>query len=244
MKVAIIMPYYNEAELLRKSVEAIYNQLYTDWHLFLIDDGSKRGNRAYEVLDIPTPFEDKITFVYKPNGGVSSARNQAIDMILKKNPAGPTFDYVAYCDSDDVWSYDYLEQQVKALMLVGNIFKDYDMVYATPEYRFVDGSTAVPYGIADYPEFPGVRTLIDKGNCIFISGVVHKVEVLKNVGYFDWELNSIEDWDYWVRIAQRGYKIIKNPNAKFVYTVKVNGNGSKSNSEVYEKFHKKHAWFK
>jgi len=40
MSVAIVMPYFNEKDLLVKSVEAIYNQTYTDWHLYLIDDGS------------------------------------------------------------------------------------------------------------------------------------------------------------------------------------------------------------
>lgn len=241
MKVAIIMPYYNEKELLVKSVDAVLKQTYTDWHLYLIDDGSIVGNRAYEVINVTPELSKKITFVYKPNGGVSSARNQAINMILN-GPVNLSYDAVAYCDSDDVWSSDYLEQQVKALMLVGEIFDEADMVYAAPDYRFVDGTKAVPYGIAEYPEFPGTKKLLE-GNCIFVSGVVHKVKCL-DVGFFDWSLNSIEDWDYWARISESRYKIRKNPNATFVYTVKPGGNGSKSDSTVYEKFHKKHSVFK
>ncbi len=235
------MPYYNEVELLRNSVWAILKQTYKDWHLFLIDDGSEKGNRAHEVLYIPPEHDKQVTFVYKPNGGVSSARNTAISLITQP---GNSFDYVAYCDSDDFWSLDYLEQQVKVLMLVGDIFKDYDMVYAQPDHRFVNGNKAVPYGIADYSDFPGTQKLIEKGNCIFISGVVHKVEILNKVGYFDKELNSIEDWDYWVRISQAGYRITKNSNATFLYIVKENGNGSKSNKEVYERFYKKHTYHK
>jgi glycosyltransferase involved in cell wall biosynthesis len=242
-QVAIIMPYYNEADLLRKSVWGIFNQTHKDWHLFLIDDGSKRGSRAYEVLNIPPQFEKQITIVYKSNGGVSSARNQAINMIVR-DPSGRSFDYIAYCDSDDIWPSSYLEEQVKALLQGGDVFKEYDMVYAAPDHKFVDGNKAIPYGIADYPDFPGSEMLIKGGNCIFISGVVHKAEILSKIGFFDWELNSIEDWDYWVRISQAGYKILKNPDTTFIYTVKMNGNGSKSNKEVYEKFYKKHNWFK
>lgn len=238
-RVAIVMPYYNEVDLLRKTIEAIYNQTYKDWHLFLVDDGSKSENRAFEVLQLPSAFEHQVTMFYKPNGGVSSARNLAFDLIAKEK-----FDYIAYCDSDDIWSTDYLEQQIKALILGNEVFKEYDMVYAVPDHRFVDGSKAIPFGIADYPDFPGVRTLIDKGNCIFISGVVHKASIITSVGYFDPELNSIEDWDYWVRIGQGGYKIKKNPNATFVYIVKGNGNGAKSDKAVYDRFYKKHAWFK
>ena len=239
-KVAIIMPYFNEAELLSNSVNAILNQSYTNWHLYLIDDGSEKGKRAFEILDIPGNFKNKITYVYKSNGGVSSARNQALNMVLNDS----SYDYIAYCDSDDVWVKDYLKQQINTFIDSDIFAVDCDMVYATPDHRFVDGSKAVPYGIADYPDFPGARTLIDKGNCIFISGVVHKVEITNIVGFFDWQLNSIEDWDYWVRVALAGYKILKNPNTTFVYTVKTNGNGSKSNEEVYQRFYRKHAWFK
>ena len=240
-QVSIIMPYYNEVDLLRKSVWAVFNQTYKDWHLYLIDDGSKRGSRAYEVLNVPPEFEKQITFVFKPNGGVSSARNLAISMILQTSTE---FDYVAYCDSDDVWSPDYLEKQVKALLLGGDVFKDYGMVYGVPDHRFTDGSKATPYGIADYPIFPGTQVLIEGGNCIFISGVVHTVKIFNKVGYFDWQLNSIEDWDYWVRIGQAGYKILKNPYATFVYTVKMDGNGSKSTKEIYDRFYAKHSWYK
>jgi glycosyltransferase involved in cell wall biosynthesis len=233
-KIAIIMPYYNEVDLLRKSVWAIFNQTYKDWHLFLVDDGSRRGSRAYEVLNVPPEFEKQITFVFKSNGGVSSARNVALNLIYFRTTI--EHDYVAYCDSDDVWSPNYLEQQVAALN------DEVDMVYGSPDHRFLDGSKAIPYGIADYPEFPGKEKLLES-NCIFISGVVHKVKCL-DVGYFDESLNSIEDWDYWVRISLAGYRIAKNPNAAFIYTVKMNGNGSKSNKQVYEGFYRKHAWFK
>ena len=240
MKVAIVMPYYNERDLLVTSVQSILNQTYTNWHLYLIDDGSAKGNRAHEVQWTPE-LMSKVTFCYKPNGGVSTARNCALSMIVR-DPTGPSYDLVAYCDSDDVWAPDYLEQQVKALTLLGSVFNEADMVYAAPDHRFVDGTKAVPYGIADYPEFPGTKKLLE-GNCIFVSGVVHKVKCL-DVGFFDQELNSIEDWDYWARISEAGYKIRKNPNATFVYTVKIGGNGSKSNSTVYEEFHKKHSAFK
>lgn len=228
MSVAIIMPYFNEKELLVKSVEAIYNQTYTDWHLYLIDDGSGAGNRAYEVLSAQA-CRDKVTLVYKPNGGVSTARNTALALINQVS----VMSYIAFCDSDDVWDKNYLEEQVKAL-------ENTDLVYSSVRHRFIDGSIAVPYGIPDFAEYPGVAELC-KGNFIFISGVVLKRSCL-SVGYFDPVLNSIEDWDYWVRVAKANYRIAKNPNTCFSYTVKTNGNGSRSNKEVYEKFHEKHKY--
>ena len=228
MSVAIIMPYFNEKELLVKSIEAIYNQTYTDWHLYIIDDGSEGSNRAYNIIS-PQACRDKVTLVYKPNGGVSSTRNTALALINQAS----VMSYIAFCDSDDVWDKNYLEEQVKAL-------ENTDLVYSNVRHRFIDGSIAIPYGISDFTEYPGIAEL-RRGNFIFISGVVLKRSCL-SVGYFDPILNSIEDWDYWIRVAKANYKIAKNPNTCFSYTVKTNGNGSRSNKEVYEKFHEKHKY--
>ena len=231
-KVAIIMPYYNERDLLVTSVQSILNQTYTNWHLYLIDDGSAKGNRAHEVLQFPADIEKKVTICYKPNAGVCKARNTAISII--NADAGNFYerqiDYKAYCDSDDVWDSNYLEEQIKALA-------NADFVYSSVRHRFVDGTVAIPYGIEDFPIFPGLETLL-KNNFIFISGVVHKQSII--VGNFDETLNSIEDWDYWVRVAKFNYKMEKNPNACFTYTVKPAGNGSRSSEAIYEKFRQKH----
>jgi len=221
MSVGIIMPYYNEKELLAKAVQAVINQSYTDWKLYLVDDGSREENKASKVI----PNDPRITLIEKINYGVSVARNTAMAYIKE--------DYVAYCDADDMWDKDYLQKQVDF------ISQGYDFVYSNVRHCFVDGSTAIPYGIANYPEYPGLETLY-KGNFIFISGVLHKKECLI-VGGFDMNLNGIEDWDYWIRIAAAGYKIAKNDSACFTYTVKLSGgNGAQGNKFVYEALYKKH----
>lgn len=228
MKCGIIMPYYNEKELLVKSVLGILTQKFTNWHLYLVDDGSDRGKRAYEFLDVSTK---NVTLVYKRNGGVCSARNMAIDLIQ----ADDSITHVAYCDADDIWDDPYyLGTQISELST-----RNVDMIYASPRHRFTDGSIAIPYGIPDYPNYPGIHTLV-KGNFIYISGVVHIKKCL-DVGYFDPFLNSIEDWDYWVRIASEGFKLQKS-NATFTYTVKPEGgNGARSNADIYSKFYQKHS---
>jgi glycosyltransferase involved in cell wall biosynthesis len=225
-KVAIVMPYYNDKELLAKAVMGILGQNYYDWELFLVDDGSVPGNRAWDIL--PSNITSRVRVVQKPNGGVCSARNAALNIIrLEKR-----HDYVAYCDADDVWDETYLVQQQALLD------ENTDFVYSAVTCKFVDGSPAYPFGIPFFEEWPGLETLF-KCNFIFISGVMHKIKCL-DVGDFDPTLNSIEDWDYWCRIAKAGYNVKRNRYAHFTYTVKANGNGGRSNATIYNAFFKKH----
>jgi len=218
MKVSIVMPYFNEP-LLRRAVDAVRQQTHTDWHLYVVDDGSKVA--AGDVLgELP-----QVTVLWQANQGVAGARNTALDAIRADGSQ-----LVAYCDADDCWDRDYLERQVAALA-------DCDLVYATPRYRWFNGDEAYPYGITDYATYPGLDALV-AGNFIYVSGVVHRKECL-SVGNFNPELNSIEDWDYWTRIAKAGFRL-KKSDARFTYTVKFDGNASKSNDHVYELFHQLH----
>jgi len=232
-RVAIIMPYYNEKDLLVKSVRGVLGQTYTDWHLYLIDDGSALENQAIKVLNDEKFDLSKITVIHKDNGGVCSARNLALNYIrdLKVN-----YDYVAYCDSDDIWITSHLEQQIKILNETNN-----DFVYSAVRYQLPDGAPAWAWGIAMYDEWPGLNTLW-KGNFIYISSVVCKIKCL-DMGNFDYDLNSIEDWDMWCRIGAAGYNITKNKNITITYTCKLNGNGSKGNSDIYRRFYAKHSHF-
>jgi len=226
MNVAIVMPYYNDKDLLLKSVISILGQSYLNWKLFLIDDGSKEENKAQNILG--RDITKRVKIINKENGGVSSARNAALDLIRQDS----FFKYVAYCDADDRWGEHYLSSQLKAI-------EDCDLVYSDAINEFVDGSPAIPYGISNPDIYPGMDMLI-KSNFIYISSVLHKVKCL-SVGNFDSNLNSIEDWDMWVRIAKAGYKIKKNSLEFIKYIVKNEGNmASKRTDDIYKRFIEKH----
>jgi glycosyltransferase involved in cell wall biosynthesis len=227
-KVAIVMPYYNEPELLKRSVEGVLKQNYSNWKLFIVDDGSSEGNRAdHNIIQ-----NRQIKIINKPNSGVSDARNRALDHIQAEGG----FTHIAYCDADDIWKTMHLEDALTVLTVL-----EADMTYSVPEFKFVDGTPAVPFGIPQYTFYPGLETL-KKQNFIYISSVVHKIECC-SVGMFDRNVNSLEDWDMWIRIAKAGYKIeqslLKFPS--LTYTCKNNGNGSKRTEEIYQKVLKKHA---
>lgn len=226
-KIAIVMPYYNETELLKRSVEGVMKQTYHNWKLFIVDDGSSKENRADHTII----QNHQIKIINKPNSGVSDARNRALDHIQAEG----SFKYIAYCDADDVWGPTHLQECLNTI-IDGNA----DMVYSVPAFKFIDGTTATPYGIPVYTKYPGNDELY-KQNFIWISGVMYKFECIQAEG-FDKELNSLEDWDMWIRIAKAGYTIRHNiiNFPTFTYTCKMNGNGSRRTEEIYQKVLKKH----
>lgn len=101
--VSIIIPVYNVENYLREAVESIINQTYNNLEIFLVDDGSKdnSGKICDEYLDV----DKRIKVIHKKNGGLSSARNVAMDVM--------NGEYVFFHDSDDIVAKDIIEAYVK-----------------------------------------------------------------------------------------------------------------------------------
>ena len=98
--ISIIIPIYNSERYLARCIDSVLVQTFSDWELILVDDGSKDGSanicRKYEEDD------SRIRYVFKDNGGVSSARNRGL-----RYAQG---DYVLFIDSDDSIAENTLER--------------------------------------------------------------------------------------------------------------------------------------
>ena len=90
-KVSIIAPVYGVEKYIPRAVDSILAQTYTEWELFLVDDGSKDNSGA--VCDEYALKDSRINVIHKENGGAPSARNVAIDKATGK--------YMFFMDPDD-----------------------------------------------------------------------------------------------------------------------------------------------
>lgn len=98
-KISVIVPIYNAEKWLRRCVDSILAQTYTDLELLLIDDGSTDGSSA--ICDAYATLDTRVRVFHKPNGGASSARNVGLDNVHGE--------WITFCDSDD-WVYsDWIE---------------------------------------------------------------------------------------------------------------------------------------
>lgn len=93
--ISIIVPIFNKETTIEKCIQSVINQTYTDWELLLIDDGST-DQSAKKIL--PYLKDTRIHYIYKENGGVSTARNLGIEMAQGE--------WSIYIDADDYFLTD------------------------------------------------------------------------------------------------------------------------------------------
>lgn len=103
-KVSIITPSWNSEKYIKKTIESVQNQTYSNWEMIIVDDCSS-DNTVKIVQEISK--EDPRVRILKQstNGGAAKARNRSL-----KESSGR---YVAYLDADDIWKPSKLEKQVQ-----------------------------------------------------------------------------------------------------------------------------------
>lgn len=97
--ITIIIPVYKVEEYIHKCVNSVLNQTYNNLEIFLVDDGSP--DNCGEICEDYSKKDHRIKVIHKNNGGLSDARNVAIDIA--------NGEYITFVDSDDYVSKDYIE---------------------------------------------------------------------------------------------------------------------------------------
>jgi glycosyltransferase involved in cell wall biosynthesis len=122
-KVSVIIPTYNRGYIVKDAINSILTQAMDDFEILVVDDGSTDDTR--QVVDAIA--DERIKYIHKKNGGVSSARNLGI--------ARATGTYIAFLDSDDIWPACFLEATSDAL----DARQDHGLAYTATVQEFPDG---------------------------------------------------------------------------------------------------------
>lgn len=104
--ISVIVPVYNVEKYIHKCVDSILSQTFTDFELFLVDDGSP--DNCGKICDEYAAKDNRIIVIHKENGGLSDARNVAIEKA--------SGEYLTFVDSDDYVSDNHLESLYNALI--------------------------------------------------------------------------------------------------------------------------------
>lgn len=119
--ISIIVPVYNAADFIEKTIEMVQKQTFQDWELLLVDDASK--DNSCEIIEnyILRQADERIRLIKKKkNEGAALTRNRGI-----KEAKGR---YIAFLDADDVWKSVKLEKQMSFMEKenAGFVFSAYE----------------------------------------------------------------------------------------------------------------------
>ena len=105
MLFSVIVPIYKIEKYLSRCIDSVLAQTFGDYELILVDDGSP--DNSPKLCDKWAEKDKRVKVIHKPNGGVSSARNEGLKVAKGE--------YICFCDSDDEVLPNYCEDLLKAL---------------------------------------------------------------------------------------------------------------------------------
>ena len=103
-KLSIVVPVYNVEKYLDRCVSSIRNQIFSDWEMILVDDGST--DHCSDMCDIYAENDSRIKVIHKENGGLSSARNAGLEITQGE--------YIGFVDSDDTVHEDMYSKMIQS----------------------------------------------------------------------------------------------------------------------------------
>ena len=119
--ISIIIPMYGVEKYLRRCLDSVLNQTFTDWQAICVDDGSP--DKSGEIAEEYAKRDKRFVVIHKENGGLSDARNAGMPHA--------TGDYILYIDSDDFIHPQTLEIAYSLALRDGSdiVSFTYDRIY-------------------------------------------------------------------------------------------------------------------
>lgn len=138
-KISLIMPVYNvDPKWLKKAIQSVLNQIYSNWELCIADDASTR-KQLRKILEKYSSKDKRIKIKFLPkNQGISGASNEALSLA--------TGEFIGLLDNDDELSVDALYKCVRLL----NKHSEADLIYSDEDKLEMDGRRTDPYFKPDF----------------------------------------------------------------------------------------------
>ena len=193
--VSVIMPAYNARRYIGEAIRSVLEQDYPRLELIVVDDGST-DQTAHEAR----AFGERVRVLEKTNGGAAAARNHG--MLVAQG------ELISFLDADDIWLPGKLSAQVGFLMKhpeVGMVTSNFLVWCPEPDGGFGPPPTpTVDPGADDivrqHSGWIYGELLCDCVVCTIT--VLIRRSVVDSVGFFNEQLRTGEDYEYWLRVSR------------------------------------------
>jgi len=226
VKVSVIIPTFNRGNVIGETLESVRAQTLTEWECIVVDDGS--SDDTEELMKTYQEMDPRFTFIKRPterNKGACTCRNIGLEHAKGE--------YIQFLDSDDLISNNKLEEQVKRLESIGDLYAistcrwEYFTNFDQNQIRYSNKPT--------YKNFESPLQLLDVfGSCTtYIPQHVYLMSkaLIDKAGPWSEQLVVNQDGEFFVRVLIRSSRIIFATTAYAYYRTSTGGNISTLSNE-------------
>ncbi len=204
--IAVIIPLYKQSQYLLDAVLSALNQHACTPLVVIVNDGCPEDDSDRLSRCLRNTYPERIVYLKKSNGGLSSARNTGIKYVLRNHPE---IRFFLFLDADNVLGNNFFNISLK--LLAENTCASW--IYfplRTFGFKVLNWNFATPFNV--YRQF--FENQCDAGSIV-------RRELFEHGILFDESLRSgYEDWEFFLRAGLRGFYGIREDKADFLYRTK------------------------
>ena len=191
-KISCIITTFNRPKMLQRALDSVLVQTFTDFEVIIVDDCSDKPVK----LKLPKN-ENRVTVIRLPYNTGYQVKPKNVGIMVSRGKM------ISYLDDDNVYLPNHLEVLYEAITKT-----QADVVYGNRVYKSKDPREKRFMGKMS---FPFNLNQIEHSNYIDTSDIMHTIQAINDIGFWDifWERKA--DWLLMVRFGKAGKKIVHVP---------------------------------
>jgi glycosyltransferase involved in cell wall biosynthesis len=207
--ISVVVPIFNGDRFLAWTIDSVREQLFNDWELILVDDGS--DDQSHAVAGAYATTDRRVRLIRQRNSGVAAARNRGY------RGADRASRFVIFLDHDDILERDALQRLLAIAdtapraVAISGLSRTIDCAGEPIDPGELEQWGRRRLGVVGkrlgvWPiQAPTTFAVLVYQNCIYTPGqVLIRCSALDRVGAFDESIAPCDDWDMWLRLSRQG----------------------------------------
>ena len=188
--VSIILPYYKKKDFILLTIQSILKQTYKNFEVIIVNDD--QSNESKDILENIKKKDTRISIINNENNfGAGLSRNEAIKIAKGK--------YLAFCDADDLWEMNKLENQL-------NFMKKKNINFSFTSYNIINDLGNIIGNRKAYEEITFKQLL--RSCDIGLSTVIVEKKTINDLNINFPNIKTKEDYVVWLYLSRNGVRMM------------------------------------